>query len=91
MGLYTKNIIKKEENNIRLEQYADESLIRNRKMRRLEEDVEDVRMALVYLLERFGIQVFGIPQERSVEKLMETILDPLGMMYEEKASGDKGR
>ncbi len=86
MGLYTKNIIKKEENNIRLEQYADESLIRNRKMRRLEEDVEDVRMALVYLLERFGIQVSGIPQERSVEKLMETILDPLGMMYEEKAS-----
>ncbi len=86
MGLYTDNIIKKEENNIRLEQYADESLIRNRKMRRLEEDVEDVRIALVYLLEEFGIQVSGVLQESSVEKLMETILDPLGMMYEEKAS-----
>ncbi len=86
MGLYTKEIIKKEENNIRLEQYADESLIRNRRMRRLEEDVEDVRMALAYLLEMFGIQVTGIHRERSVEKLMETILDPLGMMYEEKES-----
>lgn len=86
MGLYTNNIIKKDENNKRLEQYADESLITNRKMRHLEEGAEDVRMALVYLLERFGIQVSGIPQERSVEKLMETILDPLGMMYEERRS-----
>ena len=86
MGLYTKDIVKKEENNIRQEQYADESLIRNRKMRQPDDDIEDVKMALVYLLERFGIRIAGIPQERSVEKLIETILDPLGMMYEEKRS-----
>ncbi|MCR4922785.1 MAG: ATP-binding cassette domain-containing protein [Lachnospiraceae bacterium] len=86
MGLYTKDIINKEENNVRLEQYADESLIRNRKMRQLDEDIEDVRLALVYLLDNFGIHIFGIPQEQSVGKLIETILDPLGMMYQEKPS-----
>ncbi|MCR5775156.1 MAG: ATP-binding cassette domain-containing protein [Lachnospiraceae bacterium] len=84
MGLYTKDIVKKEENNIKLEQYADESLIRNRKMRQLEDDMEDVRMALIYLLDNFGIHISGISQEQSVEKLMEIVLDPLGMMYEEK-------
>ncbi len=86
MGLYTKDIINKEENNVRLEQYADESLIRNRKMRRLDEDIEDVRLALVYLLDNFGIHITGTPQEQSVEKLIEIILDPLGMMYEKKSS-----
>ena len=84
MGLYTNDLRKKEENNRRLEQDADESLVRNRAMVRPQEELEDVRMALAFLLERFGIRVSGIPREQSVEKLMETTLDPLGMMYEEK-------
>ena len=86
MGLYTENIRKREENNIRLERYADESLISNRKMRRVEENVEDARMALNYLLQSFGISAYGTAREQTVETLMETILDPLGMMYEEKES-----
>ena len=86
MGLYTESIRKKEENNIKDERYADEALIRNRSPRRSEEDIEDVRMALLFLLEKFGIHVSVIPQEQSVEKLMETVLDPLGMMYGERAS-----
>ena len=85
MGLYTESIRKKEENNIKDERYADEALIRNRSPRRSEEDIEDVRMALLFLLEKFGIHVSVIPQEQSVEKLMETVLDPLGMMYGERA------
>ena len=86
MGLYTENIRKREENNIRMERYADESLISARKMRRVEENVEDARMALNYLLRSFGISAYGTNREQTVETLMETILDPLGMMYEEKES-----
>ena len=85
MELYTESIRKKEENNIKLEKNADESLIRNRSLRQPEGN-EDVRMALSFLLETFGIHVSVIPQELSVEKMMETVLDPLGMMYEERAS-----
>ena len=86
MGLYTKNIIQKEENNIKMEAYADESLIHNRKMRRIEEDIEDFQMALLYLLKHFGFSVSMVSRERTVRSLMETILDPLGMMYEERKS-----
>ena len=86
MGLYTENIRKREENNINLEQYADESLIRNTKMRRVEEDIEDVQTAIVFMLEKFGLHVSRIPGQQSVEVLLETMLDPLGMMYEERQS-----
>ena len=86
MGLYTNNIRKKEENNIKLEQYADEALISNRRMLRLEDDIEDVQTALIYMLERFGVCVSRIPAQDSLESLLETMLDPLGMMYEERGS-----
>lgn len=86
MGLYTDNIVKREENNIKLEKYADDALILNRKMLRLEENIEDVQTALIYILERFGVSVARIPRQQTVETLMETMLDPLGMMYEERDS-----
>ena len=86
MGLYTESIRKKEENNIKDERYADEALIRNRSPRRSEEDIEDVQSALLYMLERFGLRVTRIPRQPSVESLLETMLDPLGMMYEEKST-----
>ncbi len=86
MGLYTENIVKREENNRMLEMYADDALINDHSMLRVEEDIEDFQSALLYMLERFGLRVSRIPTQPSVESLLETILDPLGMMYEEKAS-----
>ncbi len=86
MGLYTESIRKREENNIKLERYADESLISNRRMLRVEEDIEDSQSALIYMLESFGLTVSRIPGQQSVEALLETMLDPLGMMYEERGS-----
>lgn len=86
MGLYTDSIKKREENNRKLEQYADEALIRNRKMLRLEEDIDDVQTALIYILESFGLSITRIPREKSLQTLMGTLLDPLGMMYEERSS-----
>lgn len=86
MGLYTNNIREREENNIKLERYADDALIFNRKMLRVEEDIEDVQTALIYMLERFGVSVSRIPRQDTLESLFETMLDPLGMMYEERIS-----
>ena len=86
MGLYTDSIKKREENNRKLEMYADEALIRNRKMLRVEEDIDDVQTALLYLLDCFGLSVSRIPKQQSVQMLMGTLLDPLGMMYEERSS-----
>ena len=89
MGLYTENIVKREENNIKLEQYADDALIQNHKMLRLEENIEDVQSALIYILERFGVSVSRITGQQTTESLLETMLDPLGMMYEERESVQK--
>ena len=86
MGLYTDSIRKREENNKKLEKYADEALIRNRKMLLVEEDIDDVQTALIYLLECFGLTVSRIPGQQSVQSLMGILLDPLGMMYEERPS-----
>ena len=86
MGIYTENIVKREENNKKLEKYADDALISNRKMLRLEDSIDDVQTALIYMLERFGVRVLRVSRQQSVESLFETILDPLGMMYEEKES-----
>ena len=86
MGLYTENIVKREENNKMLEQYADDALLNDHSMLRVEEDIEDVQSALLYMLERFGLRVTRIPRQPSVESLLETMLDPLGMMYEEKST-----
>lgn len=81
MGIYTELIREKEENNIKLEQYADEALLKDRKMRRLESDIDDVQSALIYLLDKFGISVSRQYGHHSTESLLESILDPLDMMY----------
>lgn len=81
MGIYSELIRQKEENNIKLEQYADEALMKDRKMRRLESDIDDVQSALIYILDRFGITVSRQYGHHSVESLLESILDPMDMMY----------
>ena len=82
MGLYTDIILKKEENNKKLVQYADESLINDEKMARIETEIEDAQTTVLYILNKFGISVsrhFGC---HDVEDLLESLLDPMGMMYD---------
>lgn len=86
MGFYSEIIRKREENNIRLEKYADESLILNDRMQRIEGEVEDAQTAVIYLLKRFGLTVPRVPGHYTIDAMLETILDPLGMMYEEGVS-----
>ena len=57
MGLYTDIILKKEENNKKLVQYADESLINDEKMARIETEIEDAQTTVLYILNKFGISV----------------------------------
>ncbi len=86
MGLYTKSIRKKEENNFKLEQYADESLVNDKAMIKLEEGLEDVQTTVLYILEKFGIKADRQYGLRTVDELLEILLDPLGMMYDYEES-----
>ena len=81
MGLYTEYIRKKEENNNRLEQYADEALLKDEKMRRMESEMDDVQTALIYILDKFKITITRQVSFRTVDSLLEATLDPLDMMY----------
>lgn len=82
MGLYTDVILQKEENNKKLEQYADESLINDVKMTRIETEIEDAQTTILYIMNKFGISLSRIFGCISVHDLLESLLDPLGMMYD---------
>ena len=81
MQLFNELIKKREENKRSLEETADRSVIGDRTFNRIESPIDDAQSALLYILERFGLQVnrvYGIP---TVQGLVDTVLDPLGMMY----------
>ena len=82
MGIYTESIRKKEENNINLEKYADDSLIHDKKMQRIESEIDDVQTALFYILEKFNVTIPRQFGHRNVGSLLDCTLDPLGMMYD---------
>lgn len=89
MGIYSEVIKNKEENNIRLEKYADESLIQDKKMIRIEDEIDDAQTAVKYIFGKFGIhlkRIYGLPD---IPSMLETLLDPLGMMYDYEASAEK--
>lgn len=89
MGIYTKVIQQKEENNIKLEKYADESLAQDKKMVRMEEEVEDAQSAVLFIFEKFGMSLNRIYGLNGVPAMLETLLDPLGMMYDYSESVEK--
>ena len=82
MGLYSKAIRKKEEDNQKYEQYADESLLNDKAMLKLEEGVDDAQTTVLYILGKFGIQMDRLYGLRNVDEMLEMMLDPLGMMYD---------
>jgi len=82
MGLYSESIRKKEENNIKYEHYADESLNNDKAMFKVEEGLEDVQTTVIFILERFGIHVDRMYGQRDIDVMLDMMLDPLGMMYD---------
>lgn len=81
MGIYSKVIRQKEENNHILESFADEALLNDESVRRVEGEVDDVQSALLFILNRFGVSASRIYGYMFTEDLLEAMLDPYGMMY----------
>ena len=82
MAFYSEIIRKREENNIRLEQSADRSLRDDKELIRIESETDDAQTAVLYILSRFGITPDRLYGFRSVPALLDTLLDPLGIMFE---------
>ena len=82
MDLYNQIIREREENNRKLEQSADETLRMDRNMIRIETDIEDAQSAVFYIIERFGMTQERLYGFSSIPALLNTLLDPLGVMYE---------
>ena len=81
MGIYSEVIRKKEENNTKLERYADEALLKDEKVNMMESDLDDVQNALTYILNKFHVNVPRQFGARTVDDLLESVLDPMDMMY----------
>ena len=80
--MYKEIIREREENNRKLEQSADESLRRDQNMIRIEKGTEDAQSAAIYIIERFGLSAERLYGFSSISALLNTLLDPLGVMFE---------
>lgn len=88
MGLYSESIRKKEEFNNKLEMYADESIINDKAMIHIENDLDDVQSAVLYILNKFGITVKRQFGHFNVSSMLDSMLDPLGMMFDYTESSE---
>ncbi len=82
MNLYGEIIKSREENNIRLEKSADDALLQDRHFQLIEDEVDDAQTTALYILNRFGIVTDRLYGFHSIPTLLDTMLDPLGMMYD---------
>ena len=86
MGIYSEVIREKENQNRILEEYADEALLKDVHVRRNESETDDVQSVLMFILDKFKVSVSRQYGNFKTEELLETILDPLGMMYRSEES-----
>lgn len=82
MAIYSDVIRNRDKNNRLLEEFADRSLRENKNIFRLEGDVDDAQTAVLFILEKFGVTVDRQYGLRDVDVMIDTLLDPLGMMYD---------
>lgn len=82
MRLYGEIIKSREENNIRLEHDADQSLLRDAQILRIESEIDDAQTAVLFLLECLGVTADRLYGFHSIPALLDTMLDPMGMMYD---------
>lgn len=83
MGIYTESIIEKERQNLYAEQAADAALEKNVRPVVSVTQLRDAQNALGYILESFGLEKGSALQARSVPEMLDCILDPLCIMYEQ--------
>ena len=83
MSFFTDILNKREENNIRLEHEADESLFGDKRGIRIEEEIEDAQSAVLFILEHLNIETERLYGFLTLQGLLDTLLDPLGMLYED--------
>lgn len=82
MGQYNQIINNREENNRKLEQNADEMMRKDQNTIRIETDTDDAQSAVLYIIERFGMTAERLYGFSSIPMLLNTLLDPLGVMFE---------
>ena len=82
MGIYSEVIRKRDENNRLLEDYADRSLWKNGDALRPEDAVSDAQSVVLYILDKFGLAANRQHGMVDVETMIETLLDPLDIMYD---------
>ena len=82
MGIYSEVIRKRDENNRLLEDYADRTLWKNGKALRPEDEVSDAQSVVLCILEKFGLTVNRLYGMADVETMIETLLDPLDIMFD---------
>ena len=80
MSINSKLIEKKEEVNKTLEKYADEALLKDKKIQTFN-NPDDVQTAVLFVLERFRLNSTRGYGVRSLENLLELHMDPLDVMY----------
>ena len=82
MAINDDIIRQREENNIRLEQGADQTLLNDLSMIRIENDIDDAQSAALYIIDRFGMKAERLYGFLNISSLLDTMLDPLDIIYE---------
>lgn len=82
MAIYDEIIKEREENNQKLEQNADQLLLKEKDQIRIESDIDDAQTAVLYILDRLGMTAERLYGFHSITSLLNTLLDPLGVMFE---------
>lgn len=82
MSLYDDQIRRREDHNVRLEQSADRALLEDKHLIRIENEMDDAQSALLYILERFGLSSDRLYGFHTIPNLLDSMLDPLGIMHE---------
>ena len=80
--MFNEIIRNREKNNIRLESDADQALLHNKSGIRVENPIDDAQTAVLFILQSFGLSADRLYGFSSLSMLLNTMLDPLGMMYD---------
>ncbi len=82
MALYDEVIRKKEQNSLDLERGADQSLLKDEKTIRIENDIDDAQSAVLFIIEKFGLRSDRLYGFHTITDMLNAMMDPLGVMFE---------
>ena len=82
MGLYTETILKRDETDRAREEAAEQSLVGSKSLGAGDKDGGAQRV-VHYILARYGLHADEVYGCDTVESMMDLLLDPLGMMYDD--------